>query len=242
MFSSALIVSKKTASFLRKNYINDAKIICSKKKDIKTEADMASEKLIISNLKKFRVHIISEESAKSSDDCFEKEMCWIIDPLDGTLNFSRGFNIAAISIGLWLKGKPIFGVICDVYTGKIYSGVFGKSANLNGLKIKTSKISKVREAVFATGFPNARSYEDEPLIKFAKSVQKYKKIRMLGSASMMLAQVAAGHFDIYEEENIYLWDVAAGLAIVKAAGGSYTLKKCHKPFVYNVRATNGILK
>lgn len=93
----------------------------------------------------------------------------------------------------------------------------------------------------ATGLPIGRDFSTDSLQRFVGSLQQYKKVRMLGSAAIMLAQVAAGRFDIYEEEDICLWDVAAGLALVQAAGGQYHLEPGSGTFKYHVRASNGYL-
>jgi myo-inositol-1(or 4)-monophosphatase len=167
---------------------------------------------------------------------------WFVDPLDGTLNFTRGFPMAAVSIALWEGMEPSLGVIADVFTGEIFSGEVGVGATLGDRPLRVSSTSDPAQAVIATGFPSGRSYDSDSLLEFVQKVQRYKKVRMLGSAALMLAQVAAGRFDIYEEEDIYLWDVAAGLALVKAARGEFSMKPGSGPFKYHVRASNGRLR
>jgi len=157
------------------------------------------------------------------------------------LNFSRGFAMAAVSIALWDKGEPVLGVVHDIHHNLVYSGEVGEGAWCDNQSIQVSAVDTLDKAILATGFPSGRSYDTESLLGFVRSVQSYKKVRMLGSAALMLAQVAAGHFDVYEEEDIYLWDVAAGLALVRAAGGRFSMQPGSGPYKVRVRAGNGWL-
>lgn len=227
------------ADLLRKNFMHDAGITHSEGRDIKTLADVAAQEQILNTLKSSGIPVLAEEGDHQPID--SGELVWLVDPLDGTLNFSRGFPIAAVSIALWEKGKPILGVIQDVFSNQVYSGLIGEGAWLDAQSIHVSYIENKEQAILATGFPTGRSYATESLMQFVDSVQKYKKVRMLGSAAMMLAQVAAGRFDAYEEEDIYLWDVAAGLAIVQAAGGEISLASGSGQHKFRVRASNGRL-
>jgi fructose-1,6-bisphosphatase/inositol monophosphatase family enzyme len=149
--------------------------------------------------------------------------------------------MACVSIALWDGESPILGVIADIYHGNIFSGFVGEAAYLDGKKISVSELTDASQAVICSGFPSGRNYERESLLEFVEKVRQYKKVRMLGSAALMLAQVAAGRADVYEEEDIYLWDVGAGLALVKAAGGQFAMSLGSGQFKYNVRAWNGKL-
>ena len=108
-------------------------------------------------------------------------------------------------------------------------------------KISVSRTKNKNEAVLATGFPSGRDYSKKSLEKFIINVQSYKKIRMLGSAALMLAYVSCGFFDVYYEEDIYIWDVAAGLSLVSEAGGAYVITPGDSVFKYNVIASNNVL-
>ena len=228
------------ASLLSKKYLQDARVINDRDKDIKTKADLEAQALIVSQLESSGIPILAEEGASKTADLAQP--LWIVDPLDGTLNFTRGFEMAAVSIALWDKGEPVVGIVHHIHHDRSYSGIVGEGAFCNDRPISVSNRSDIQRAILATGFPSGRSYDSNSLLSFICSVQSYKKVRMLGSAALMLAQVAAGHFDAYEEEDIYIWDVAAGLALVQAAGGQFSMMEGSGPLKYRVKATNGRLR
>lgn len=235
----ALKAASAAANLLRTRFAGDAGVVSASGKDIKTCADVAAQEAILAVLGETGIAVLAEEG--DLHDVEPDGLVWLVDPLDGTLNFTRGFPMAAVSVALWDGGRPLLGVVHDVFYGDIYAGVVGREAWLNGDPIRVSSVESRGEAVLATGFPSGRSYESGSLLKFVTAVQEYKKVRMLGSAAMMLAQVTAGRFDAYEEEDIYLWDVAAGVALVSAAGGRCELRPGSGQHQYHVRATNGRL-
>lgn len=239
VLSLAKDAARAAVEVLRQNFLVDAGIERSESKDIKTRADLAAQEVIFSKLQGSGIPILSEEDENRQPVI--PGPTWIVDPLDGTLNFSRGFPMACVSIGLWDGESPILGVIADIYHGNIFSGLVGEAAYLDGEKISVSDLTDASQAVICTGFPSGRNYAHKSLLEFVEKVRQYKKVRMLGSAALMLAQVAAGRADVYEEEDIYLWDVTAGLALVKAAGGEFTMSPGSGKFKYNVRAWNGKL-
>ena len=149
--------------------------------------------------------------------------------------------MACVSIALWDKGMPVLGVVADIFHNNIFSGFVGEVAYLDGKKISVSELTDATQAVICSGFPSGRNYERESLLEFVEKVRRFKKVRMLGSAALMLAQVAAGRADFYEEEDIYLWDIAAGLALVRAAGGEFRMTPGNGDFKYHVQASNGHL-
>ena len=207
-------------------------------KDIKTQADVAAEELIISILSESGIPVIAEETA--SDVLLQgDDAMWIVDPLDGTMNWTRGFPMASVSIALWEKGQARMGVIEDLFNDRVFVGEIGKGAFCNQTEISVSSVEKRSDAVLATGFPVLRSFETDDLGMMVRQLQSFKKVRMIGSAAMSLAYVAEGIFDVYSEENIMLWDIAAGLALVKAAGGDYAMTPGTCPNAYNIVATNG---
>ncbi len=224
---------------LRKDFLQDAKVADSGGKDIKTLADVAAQECIVNVLEKSGIPILAEEGEHLVLDL--DSPVWLVDPLDGTFNFTRGFPVAAVSIALWEKGTPLLGVVHDIFSRQVYSALIGQGAWLDNQVIHVSTVGDKSQALLATGFPSGRRYDTDLLRQFVHSVQVYKKVRMLGSAALMLAQVAAGRFDVYEEEDIFLWDVAAGLALVKAAGGDFSIRPGSGPNQFHVRASNGLL-
>lgn len=198
--------------------LGDVVVDSQQGKDIKLQADKKSEKLIIDILQETGIPVLSEECGFVGEYKDGRE--WIIDPLDGTANFSKGIReLACVSVALWENGKPVLGVVNRFYQKEIYSGIVGEGAWLNGEVIHTSNVEHMEDAVLATGFPVKRNYDQESLNEFITKVQNFKKIRMLGTAAIMGALVADGKIDAYTEEQIMLWDIAASSAIVKAAGG-----------------------
>ena len=205
-------------------------------KDIKTLADIEAEQAILQALQPSNIPIIAEESSDANNS--HDGLRWLVDPLDGTMNFSRGFPIYSVSIALWDGMQPILGVIADPINSKTYSGISGQGAYCNGQSIYVSKTSERSQAVLATGFPTHRDYTEKSLMSFIDRVQQYKKIRMIGSAAMSLAMVACGTFDAYYEEDIMIWDIAAGGAITLAAGGSFSVAPGSQPHSVIAHASN----
>ena len=184
-------------------------------RDIKLQADLDSEKIICETLLSFFSYpILSEESYRlSSED--RKKFHWIVDPLDGSLNFSQNIPLCCISIALYEGNKPILGVIYDFYRDEMFSGLSGVGAWLNDRKIfKLSKKKDREQAILATGFSSYMNHSKKELIEFVSYIQEFKKVRLFGSAALSLAYLACGRVDAYYEKNIAFWDVAAGLAII----------------------------
>lgn len=250
--------ARRAGECLLNAYAADAGVISESGKDIKTEADRAAETIILDALRPTGLSILSEESGVVQESGGRSRgathnhftiqplnlttASWIIDPLDGTFNFTRGFPMCCVSIALWNGMEPVLGVIYDFITDKMYSGSVGEGAFCNSGPISVSSIGDFSQAALATGFPSARDYSDATLSESIRSVQKFKKIRMIGSAASSLAHVAAGHLDAYMEEDIWLWDVAAGLALVQAAGGDFTLSEIKDTWQLDVWASNGLLR
>lgn len=211
-------------------------------KDIKLQADLESEEIIINVLSQhFNYPILSEESGELND--FSQEgRYWVVDPIDGTLNFSRAIPFSCISIALYEKQTPILGVIYDFNRNEMFSALVGVGAWLNERPIHASNVTVRSNAVIATGFPSLRSYDKSSLDEFVTFVRDFKKVRLFGSAALSLAYVASGRIDAYCEDGIRFWDVAAGLAIVQAAGGSVYCRFDHQPYTcYVLCGANQIL-
>lgn len=208
-------------------------------RDVKIRADYEIEEFIIGSLsRKTDFAILSEErgliDGKDGHDGYR----WIIDPLDGSLNFSRGIPLYCISIGLWKGMEPVLGVVLDVTRNEAFSGIVGKGTRLNGLPVKVSRTSDRSKAVLCTGFPVSTDFSQASLLGFVEDVRNFKKIRLLGSAALSLAYVACGRADFYEENNIKIWDVAAGLALVRAAGGIIDITPTDIRDAFEVKASN----
>ena len=217
----------KAGSALIEQQILARQVQHSQERDVKIIGDTLSETIILEYLQLHSSFPILSEEAGIIGEINHKNYIWIVDPLDGSLNYSHGIPFFCISIALWKGNEPILGVIFDFNRNELFSGIIGEGSWLNETAIKTSKIIKKKEAVLCTGFPIRTDFTDQGITKFVKQMQAYKKIRLLGSAALSLAYVACGRVDAYMEENIMLWDVGAGSAIVKAAGGVIQIDNCN---------------
>jgi myo-inositol-1(or 4)-monophosphatase len=244
----AEITAQNAGKCLLDAYSFDPVVLSDSGKDIKTEADKAAEATVLKSIESTGYAILSEESGLSNTDKKFSTICesslpiWIIDPLDGTYNFTRGFPMCCVSIALWQGLNPALGVIYDFVSNTIYSGSVDNGASCNGKAIQVSRIQTHDQAALATGFPSSRDYSDVALKASIRSIQRFKKVRMIGSAALSLGLVSSGNVDAYMEDDIWLWDVAAGLALVKSAGGTYTISEIKDSFQLDVIATNGFLE
>ena len=183
-------------------------------KDIKLILDKRTEQLIIEELSKFSsFNILSEETGFNNFND-NNDVFWILDPIDGSMNFLRGFKFYSISLALWVGKNPIFGIIYNFESDELYKGYVGLGAYYNDRKLVKPISNLTEESILATGFPVYLELNDSFFLEFQELVKMYKKIRMIGSASLSIALVASGVFDSYFEKEIKLWDVAAGIAII----------------------------
>lgn len=224
MWNKELELAKKAAKaagdFLKKR--EGIHVDALEGKDIKLSSDKMSEKMIFDILEESGIPVLSEEFGFKGQ---QGECCWIVDPLDGTINYFKGLDeFACVSVALWVKDRPVLGAVYRFMRDELFWGMEGDGAFLNGEKIKPSDITDTSQAVMATGFPVKRSYDTDSLSKFVRQVQCFKKVRMLGAAAIMGTFVSCGRLDAYFEDEIMLWDVAGAVAIVNAAGGAVSLE------------------
>lgn len=192
------------------------------KGDLVTEADIAAEKVIFSFIQKsFPDHgLLGEESGAVNA---ASPWQWIIDPLDGTTNFAHAHPMFAVSIGILHEGKPVAGVIYNPYYNELFQASLGGGARLNGSPIFVSKVAELDKSLLASGFPyDRRSNSDNNYKEFCCLTHATQGVRRCGSAALDLAFVAAGRVDGYWERGIKPWDIAAGIIIVREAGGLVT--------------------
>ncbi len=188
--------------------------------DIKLRADQLAEARILDVLSAdFPLPVLTEESGEHGD-LTETSRMWVVDPLDGTFNYSRGMPMCCTSVGLWDNGEPVLGAVYDFFGNHLFLGAAGLGATLNGEPVRPSGVTVPAKAALATGFPHHRDLGDASMAQFLAQVRQYKKIRMLGSAALMGAYVSNGWLDAYVEDDIWLWDIAAAAAIARAAGAS----------------------
>jgi myo-inositol-1(or 4)-monophosphatase len=234
-------VAIKAGHILLSNKSNLNKILSSTKKDIKLQADISAETVIKDIIKsQSNLPILAEESGLSSEKI--SSTFWVVDPLDGTANYSRNIPICCVSIGLISDLKPVLGVIYDFNNDELYEGSIATKALLNNNEISVSKVENFYDGVLLTGLPNNTDYSDSALLNMVKDFQNWRKVRMIGSAAMASVYVASGKADLYTEKKTYLWDIAAGAAIVNAAGGEASIVNQNENFQVDVYFSNSRLK
>lgn len=187
-----------------------------------TEIDRQSEEIVIGTIKKHFPHhdFLAEESGGREQ---QSEYRWVIDPLDGTTNFTHGLPIFCVSIGLERKGVLELGVVYNPNLDELFTAERGKGAFLNKRRIRVSKTSNLIESMLVTGFPyTVQSNPDHAVEHFNNFLMKAQAVRRLGSAALDLCYVAAGRFEGFWEVSLNPWDMAAGVLIVQEAGGTYT--------------------
>lgn len=208
-------------------------------RDVKLRADRESEELIRAELAKAAPYPVYGEEMGGDETLRERyEPYWVVDPLDGTYNYLRGSAICAVSIGLMRGETPVLGVIYDFNNRTSYSGVVAGEFRINGKPHVPKWETRLDQAALVTGFPSGMDRSPARMEAFIGRIAPFKKVRMVGSAALATAYVAAGVFDVYCEESIRLWDVAAGMALVQAAGGTIRMKPCAsgKSMAYDVWA------
>ena len=244
-YITELNIAKKAAlkagNFLRKNKIGLNKTLSSTNRDIKLQADIESERIIKEILKKDSTfEVLAEESGLSSEE--SSKNLWVVDPLDGTANYSRDIPLCCVSIAMLSNTKPVLGVIYDFNNDELYEGSLNTSACLNGKKISVSKTKNTEEGVLVTGLPNDTDYSNKAMMEMVKNFQNWRKVRMIGSAALASVYIASGKADLYMENKSYLWDIAAGAAIVNAAGGEALILNQNEKFQVDVRFSNSLIK
>jgi myo-inositol-1(or 4)-monophosphatase len=190
--------------------------------DLVTEADVNSEKIIIETIRSiFPDHaILAEESGRISG---QERFQWVIDPLDGTINFVHQVGIFCVSIAFMLDGEPTVGVVLNPLTGELFTAVAGKGAELNGRPIRVSDADVLLGSLLVTGFPyDHHTIFDDVMTRIANCLKASRGLRRLGSAALDLCFVACGRFDGFWEQNLKPWDTAAGVIIAREAGASVT--------------------
>lgn len=188
--------------------------------DLVTEADTESESVILGEIhKQFPGHkTLSEESGTGKVS--EADYLWVIDPLDGTTNYTHQYPMVAVSISLLHCDKPIVGVVYNPILNEMFYGAEGHGAFLNGEKILVSEVLELNKSLLATGFAyDRKETQENNYAEFCHLTHVSQGVRRGGSAALDLAYVAAGRLDGYWERGLKIWDVAAGALLVEEAGG-----------------------
>jgi myo-inositol-1(or 4)-monophosphatase len=226
----------KAGKYLLENQGKELKILLNQGRDIKLQLDIDTEQLIKDSLRsQSAFSILGEETGLSSD---VGEFYWVVDPLDGTSNFLRDIPISCVSIALMQDLQPILGVIYDFNHDDLYFGHLESKAFVNQVEIIVSDYSEKSKSTLVTGIPARTNYSDNEFKNMIDDFQQWKKVRMIGSAAMASIYVAAGKADTYKENGIFLWDIAAGAAIVNAAGGVASITNIQTDYRVDAIFTN----
>ncbi len=191
-------------------------------KDLVTEADLESQQVIQSLLLgEFSEHVfLGEESTPDAQaGADEAEFRWIVDPLDGTVNYVHQLPSFAVSVALERRGELLAGVVCDPVLDECYTASAGQGAFLNGRPISVSRCGRLREALVAASLSAGVERDAPEVQQFIEVIYAAQAVRRLGSAALNLSYVAAGRLDAYWATSVKIWDVAAGVLILREAGG-----------------------
>lgn len=225
--------------------LSASEIVYKKKNplDILADADLEAEAIIKEIIKKnFPTHSILAE--ESGEDVGDVDFLWVVDPIDGTINFAKGLDEYCVSIALEHKGELVLGVIYQPVTGELYTAEKGKGAFLNGKKIGVSSEEDMIDCLLSldnSSDANARAQ----MVKILEKIWgNFRQLRITGSSAISLAKVASGKLDVYFKTNFNYWDYAAGIVLVREAGGEVCDLLGNKVDrnAKSILATNGKLK
>lgn len=199
-------------------------------KDLVTDADLASQKAIRGILMDGfdRYAFVGEEEGENDPPASVRNgdadapPCWVVDPLDGTVNYVHRLQSFAVSIGLYHAGRMRLGVILDPVTDELYTAIDGGGAFLNGLPIHSSDCTDLSQALIACSFPAGVKADSPEVARFVRVLERCRSLRRLGSCALNMCYVAAGRLDGYWATNVSSWDSAAGTVIAREAGAQLT--------------------
>lgn len=235
----AISAARAAGDLLRANFGTTLAVNEFAAHDIKLDLDVRSQELITQQLlARFPDHAIYGEEGIAGNQ--ESPFQWIVDPIDGTVNFFYGIPHFCISIALREQGEIILGVIYDPMRDELWQVERGGPATLNGKEIQVSSRDQLKDAVLSIGFAKSKTTIAAGLPTLEYFVGRARKCRMMGSAALDLAYVSCGRLDAYIESSVSLWDVAAGKLLVEAAGGKFEMApRSDNPDKISVRASSG---
>jgi myo-inositol-1(or 4)-monophosphatase len=251
LLATAVKAAQAAGAIMSRNRFAKKKVNESTQRDIKLELDVKCQQKIESMLTKAHpdVAILGEEGNAGD---IETDLRWIVDPIDGTVNYTYGIPHACVSIALQQRlakrstggddFETVLGVVFDPFTNELWTAVKGQAAKLNGKKISVNE-GPLKEAMLAIGFAKDKPTMDYMMPYFMKLAPKIRKPRMMGSAALAMTYVASGRFHGYIESKIRLWDVAAGGLILECAGGEFwRMPRKKGEHTYAVIASNGKIR
>lgn len=238
---SAENAARQAGKLLRENFRRQQRVNAAAAHDLKLEIDVQAQELITNLLlKEFPSHAIYGEEGIAGDQSTEHQ--WVVDPLDGTVNYFYGIPHFCVSIALRLRSEIMVGVIYDPIREEIWAGQKGEAPKLNGSPFHVSDRADLAESVVSIGLAKTGETINANFPLLQAMIHRVRKCRVLGSAALDMAYVACGRFDAYIETGISLWDIAAGWLLVENAGGTVDLRPLeHMKDKYRIVASNGIV-
>ncbi len=227
--------------FLRQHFGSELNVNALEKHDIKLELDVETQELITKKLlTAFPDHAFYGEEGLAGNPASDFQ--WIVDPIDGTVNYFYSIPHFCISIALREKETLLVGVIYDPMRDELWTVERGGPATLNGKPIRVSSRTELSEAVLSVGFSKTGTTINAGLPMLEKMVHRARKCRLMGSAALDMAYISCGRLDAYIEQGISLWDVAAGILLIEAAGGKIEMNpRPENKDKYSIVASNGLL-
>ncbi len=243
----AVRAARQAGALMRRNQLVKKKINSQSRYDIKLDLDVRCQKIIQAILLGAfpGSGLLGEEGLAG---VAEAALRWVVDPIDGTVNFTYGVPHACVSIALQERDgragdyETIIGVVYDPFCDELYTAARGAAARLNGRIIHVSARKKLAAAIVAIGFSKDAASLRENLPVFNALVRRVLKMRMTGSAALSLAYVASGRFDAYVESGVRIWDIAAAGFILERAGGDFWHRPIAGDYKYAMLANNGLLR
>jgi myo-inositol-1(or 4)-monophosphatase len=237
----AIRAAKAAGALMLKNRWSVKKVNSETQHDIKLELDVRCQKTIERILRKEfpKIPILGEEGFTGD---IKEQTRWVVDPIDGTVNFAHGIPHACVSIALQENEQSVVGVVYDPFVDELFTAVRGQRAKLNGRPISVSKRAKLEQAIVFVGFAKNLFTMEQMFPMMTTLTQRARKIRIMGSAALAAAYVAAGRADLYVEYGVRLWDIAAGGLIIECAGGEFWNRPVEGEHAYHVIANNGLLR
>ena len=238
---AAVEAARAAGDLLRQNFGGPLRVNASEAHDIKLEIDVRTQDLITQSLLgKFPEHALYGEEGIVGDQ--ESAHQWIVDPLDGTVNYFYGIPHFCVSIALRLEGEIMVGVIYDPIRDELWTAQKGDTPKLNGTAFRVSERADLAECIVSAGLSKTGETIDAGLPLLQQMVRRARKCRMLGSAALDMAYVACGRLDAYIEQGISLWDIAAGWILIETAGGKVEMKpRRDMKDKYSIIASNGVV-
>ena len=244
--ATAVAAARAAGKVMRDNLRRAKHINSATQHDIKLELDVRCQKLIERRLRRdFPAWPILGEEGILGDP--EAPQRWVVDPIDGTVNFTYGFPHACVSIALQIRGsngefQSVVGVVYDPFTNELWTALRGRRALLNGRPVHVSTRARLGEAIVSVGFAKNRTTLNRMLPVLGQLVHRVRKIRIMGSAALSMVYVAGGRLDAYIEYGLRLWDIAAGGLILECAGGDFWHQPVEGEYAYRILASNGRLR